>query len=215
MNVDRPQTRSRVIVLAAALAAFPAACSTDTKPPASAAGTAAPADIRTPAADGLTSTTALAPGSLVLSPDGLGPLTFGTQAAQALKGLTQALGRAETWRSIPGGTGCAATRVFTWKNLDVVVNEATAASGSLRGLVGWTVRSAEPALGLTTDQGIGIGATVADVREAYGDSVTIIHAGTGASLTISASGGGVITADVAGTGDRSRVQTLRAGTVCQ
>lgn len=202
-----------MVLVAAALTILTTACSNDNERASFAGGVDAPAESQTPAADASTTTTPLSAASIALSPDGLGPLTFGTQAARALHGLTEAFGRAENWRLVPAGAACAATRIFTWKNLDVLVNEATAESGSTRGLVGWTLRGTKPTLDLRTDRGIGIGSTVAAVRAAYGDTHKIVQDEHGPLLTIPGSSG-LITGDLDGLGDASRIQTLRAGTVC-
>lgn len=204
---------AHMILLAAALATLTIACSNETQRASVGGSMEAPPETRTPASDASTTTTGLTAGEVVLSPDGLGPLAFGTQAAQALKGLTQAFGRAENWRHVPESSGCPATRIFTWKTLDVLVNEVTAASGSMRGLVGWNLRGAESAFDLRTEGGVGIGSTVAAVRAAYGEAVTIAQANPASVLTMPGSGG-VMTGELDGQGDRGKIRTLRAGIVC-
>lgn len=204
--------RSHMLLVAAGLTILVTGCSGDGERASFAGGVNAPAESPTPTADTSTTTSPLTAGTIVLSPDGLGPLAFGTQAARALHGLTQALGRAENWRLVPADGACAATRIFNWKNFDVIVNEATAESGSTRGLVGWMLRGTEPTLDLKTDRGIGIGSTVAAVRAAHGD-LTIVQGEDGPMLTIPGSSG-LITGELDGLGDASKIQTLRAGTVC-
>jgi hypothetical protein len=156
-----------------------------------------------------TPTTALSPASVVLAPDGLGSLAFSTQSARAMNGLTQAFGRAEHITVVPEGANCGATRIFRWKNFDVLINEVSARSGGAPGLAGWALGAAAPSLGLKTDKGIGIGSTVAAVRAAYGPAVTI----AGATLEIRAANG-VITGELDGPNNAARVKTLRAGAAC-
>ena len=157
-----------------------------------------------------TATTALSRASVVLAPDGLGSLAFGMQAARAMNGLTQAFGRAEQITPVPEGANCGATRMFRWKDFDVLINEVTARSGGNPGLVGWALGAPAPgSLGLKTDKGIGIGSTVAAVRAAYGPAATI----AGTTLEIRAANG-VITGALDGPNDAARVRTLRAGASC-
>jgi len=157
---------------------------------------------------------ALTRAEIVLAPDGLGPVPFGTQAAQALKALTQALGRAESFTVVPPSTGCGATRIFRWKDLAVLVNEVSARSGARPGLVGWSVAaSASPSLGLQTGNGISVDSTVAAVRKAYGASVAIAQGEHGPVLTIQTPNG-VITGQLDGPSETSRVSSLEAGVSC-
>jgi len=173
-------------------------------------------DVKTPVFTGpestepTTATTALGRRSVILAPDGLGSLPFGTQAARAMKGLTQAFGRAENITVVPPGASCEATRIFHWKDFDVLINEVSARSGGAPGLAGWAVGAPAPAsLGLKTEKGIGMGSTVAAVRAAYGPAVTI----AGTKLEIRAEGG-VISGELDGPNDVGRVKTLRAGATC-
>lgn len=204
----------RVVLAAVALTVVASGCNNGGERASFAGGVGATTEEASSSPDVSTTSTTLAAESLVLSPDGLGPVPFGTQAAVALSGLTQALGRAENWTPVTAGATCGATRVFTWKNFDVIVNEATAASGGMRGLVGWRVRDTAPTfLDLKTEKGIGLGSTVAAVRAAYGDSVSMAQGDQGPVLTMTAASG-VITADLDGGGDLNTVRSLRAGASC-
>ena len=203
----------RVALAAAILVAATAAC-TGPKDKASSSGA-----VETPVFTGpestepTTATTPLSRAAVVPAPDGLGALPFGTQAARAMNGLTQALGRAETVTLVPEGANCGATRVFRWNDFDVLINEVTARSGGNPGLVGWAMGAPAAApLGLKTDKGIGIGSTLAAVKAAYG-AVTVAQGANGPALVIRAANG-VITGDLDGPGDASRVKTLRAGASC-
>lgn len=203
----------RAVLVAAVLAALTTACGTDKERASFSGGVDTPVGSLTPGTDGSTTTTTLTAGSVVLSSDGLGPVAFGTQAARAMDGLTQALGRADSWGAVPAGLACAATRVFTWKNFDVFVNEVTAGSRSRPGLVGWAIRNAEPTLNLKTERGISVGSTVAAVKAAYGDNMKILPGELGPTLSITDATGS-ITGELDGLGDANKVRTLRAGTAC-
>jgi hypothetical protein len=204
---------SPMVLVAAALTMLTAACSNDSGGTSFAGGVDTPNESRPPATEPSTTTTPMTSGSIILSPDGLGPVAFGTQAAVALNGLTQAFGRAEQWSLVPAGGACAATRIFTWKNFEVLVNEATSTSSSTRGLVGWALRGTEPTLDLRTEKGVGIGSRVAAARAAYGDSLESAQGPGGPTLTIPGSSGS-ITAELDRLGDAGKIQTLRAGTAC-
>lgn len=205
---------SRVAMLAVALTVPLAACATSPKR-SSADGSVAPwATAPAAANESSTTGTAVSAASLVLSPDGLGAVPFGTQAARALHGLTQALGQAETVGQIPEGMDCGATRIFRWKNLDVLVNEASARSGSRPGLVGWSMGVAgSTSLDLRTDKDVGIGSTVGTLKAAYGESVSVIQGEPRATFEITVPDG-LMTAEAEGLGDADKVLSLRAGTSC-
>jgi len=204
----------RVALMAASLVVVTAAC-TSPKEKASSPGAVQETPVFTgpEAAEPSTATTPLSLAAVIPAPDGIGPLTFGTQAARAMNGLTQALGRAENITVIPPNTNCGATRVFRWKDFEVLINEVTARSGGNPGLVGWAMGAAAPAgLGLKTDKGVGIGSTLAAVKAAYGP-VTVAQGPNGPTFVIRVASG-VITGELAGTGDSGRVKTLRAGASC-
>ena len=152
--------------------------------------------------------------SIVLSGDGLGALPFGQQAAQALAGLTEALGRAETWKVLPAGGECGATRVFTWQNFDVLVNEATATSGRARGLVGWKLgEGGTTPWTFKTAADIGIGSTVAALTAAYGSNMSLSSDEAGPVVTLTTPKG-PITGRLDRLGDTGTIRSLRAGTAC-
>ena len=207
----------RVALAAVSLAAVTAACTSPTSPKEKASSSGA---VETPvftgpeSAEPSTATTALSLAAVVPAPDGLGAaLPFGMQAARAMNGLTQALGRAENVTVVPADANCGATRIFRWKDFDVLINEVTARSGGNPGLVGWAMGAAAPAaLGLKTDKGIGVASTLAAVKAAYGP-VTVAQGPNGPTLVIRAANG-VITGDLDGTKDNSRVKALRAGASC-
>ena len=200
----------RVALAAVCLVVGSAACTSPPKDKASMKG-----DVQTPftgpePTEPTTATTALSLTALVLAPDGIGPVPFGMQAARAMNGLTQALGRAETVTPVPDSANCGATRIFRWKDFDVLINEVTARSGGTPGLVGWSLGATAPSsVGLKTDKGIGIGSTLAAVRTAYGSAVTV--AGTTFAIR---GANNVMTGELEGPNAAGRVKTLRAGASC-
>jgi hypothetical protein len=205
---------SRLALIALGLTLLTAGCTSGKATSSAAGGVAATAPTATPSTDASTTSTALSATALVLSADGLGPLTFGTQAARALSGLTQALGHAEKVTPVPAGSTCGATRIFQWKNLDVVVNEVTAGSGVTAGLVGWYLGAPAPtSLDLRTDKGIGVGSTIGALKAAYGASVSFVQGGQGHAVKIDAPNG-VITGQVDGLGNANKLLNLRAGHLC-
>jgi hypothetical protein len=210
--VDRRVVSSALIALCLAVAT--AGCGTS-KGGASFSGNVDPGPgLSAPATENGTSTTTLTAADLVLAADGLGPLRFGTQAAMALAGLTQALGKAEAPTPVPVGAACGATRVFRWENLSVFVNEVSGRSGSATGLVGWSLAGTAPtALGLTTDKSVGIGSTVKALRTAYGDGLALRAGDHGPAFTITTPTG-AITGALDAITDTGKVLTLQAGTVC-
>lgn len=199
----------RVALAAAILAVVTASCTSPPKDAASMKG-----DVKPPVSLGpdstepTTSTTALSVTALVLAPDGLGALPFGMQAARAMNGLTQALGRAETITPVPATANCGATRIFGWKDFKVLVNEVTSQSGGNPGLAGWSLGATAPAA-LKTDKGIGIGSTLAAVKAAYGPTVTVA-----APTFAIREANSAISGELEGSGDSAKVKALRAGVSC-
>ena len=200
----------RVTVVAMSLVVVTAACTSPPKDKASMKGDVKASVVTAPeSTEPTTATTALSSAALVLTADGIGPLPFGMQAARAMNGLTQALGRAETVTTVPPGVNCGATRMFRWKDFDVLINEVSARSGGNPGLAGWSVNATAASAGLKTDKGIGIGSTMAAVRAAYGSVITI--AGTTFKIRGTNS---VITGELDGGSDAARVKKLSAGVSC-
>ncbi|HEV7534685.1 MAG TPA: hypothetical protein VGP90_03570 [Acidimicrobiia bacterium] len=168
-----------------------------------------------PAPEATTTTVALTPASLMLAADGLGArLHFGTQAARALSGLDQALGKAAPPTPVAEPVACGATRIFRWADLAVVVNEVSGRSGAALGFVGWALGASAPAgTDLKTDKGIGIGSTVRSLRAAYGDTVVFAPGPHGPGFTITTTTG-PMTGELDAQGDSGRIRALQAGTVC-
>jgi hypothetical protein len=208
----------RLIVAALGFALLAAGCGGGggAKAPASTAGGSVEPTTMPPSAvpeAPTSSTMALRADALVLRADGIGPLAFGTQAAVAMGRLTQALGQAEKVTPVSAAGVCGATRIFTWKNFAVLINEVSARTGGNPGLVGWWLgEPASGALTMKTDKGISVGSTVGAVKAAYGSAVTVANASP-ATLQI-AGANGAITGELEGRGDAAKVRALQAGTVC-
>jgi len=201
---------SRLGLVALALLALTAACSGGGSPQRArlSGGVEPPPETAAQPEPSTSSTAALSAAAVVLAPDGLGPLAFGTQAARSMEALTQAFGRAETIVPLPAGSACGATRTFHWKGFAVWINEVTGQSGGTPGLVGWSLTAPAPA-DLKTATGIGLGSTAAAVKAAYGPAATR----SGAAMTITAPNG-TVTADLAGATDSSPVKAIHAGVTC-
>jgi len=152
--------------------------------------------------------------SLAPAADGLGPVIFGTEAARALAELTQALGPSEKPTLVAAGTSCDATRMFQWRNLQVLVNEVMPGAGTTAGFVGWSLTAGgRVPLSLKTDKGVGIGSTLAALRSTYGGNLAIVQTEPVPVFTITTPAG-VITGQLDGQAPASTVRTLRAGTFC-
>jgi hypothetical protein len=201
---------SRLGLVALALLALTAACTGGGGPQRArlSGGVEPPPETAVQPEPSTSPTAALSATAVVLMPDGLGPLPFGTQAARSMEALTQAFGRAETIVPLPAGSTCGATRTFHWKGFAVWINEVTGQSGGKPGLVGWSL-TAPTTADLRTATGIGLGSTAAAVKAAYGSAA----ARSGPTMTITAPNG-TITADLAGATDSSPVKAMHAGVTC-
>lgn len=119
--------------------------------------------------DASTSSTSGAPAApkVVLQPEGLGVVAFGDSKSAVVAALTTALGP-------PDGTGqgceLAGTDVTTtsWKELTVQFADSEFDAYSVQ-----PDDDASAALDLKTEDGIGIGSTVAQLKSVYGDRLTI------------------------------------------
>lgn len=202
----------KVTAVALSLIALPAACSNG-RNDRSFNGFETRAQTPT-AAEMTTTTQPLSMAELDLSADGLGPVSFGTQAARALGLLSQALGRAGNSKTVPADASCQVTRIFSWKGLDVLVNEVGARGAGRAGLVGWSIgASTESTPDLKTDKGIGVGSTLEGVKRAYGEPTGTDQGPNGPTATITTPDG-VLIAQLDGLSPTSKVKTLQAGVSC-
>lgn len=205
------ETRLLGVVLLSAALLGAGACSDDKKEPATTT-TAAPTTVTTEAT---TTTVALTKESIVLSPNGLGTLTFGTNAASTIRILTTALGPAEKNTNLPAGQACGATRRLSWANLQVLVNEVGSTSGAGKpGFAGWYLGApAGPALDFKTEKGTAIGSTGAALKAAYGTDVVIARGeeGPGFNITLAK---GIMLGQLDVLGDAGKVRNIQAGSYC-
>lgn len=107
------------------------------------------------------------PSEIVLGATGLGPIEFGASRAEVLSDLESRFGAPDE-----SGPGCELRgpdyTFVRFKDLfvsfegDVFVDYNTGVS-----------QDGDPVLDLKTERGIGVGSTVADLKEAYGDRLSI------------------------------------------
>ena len=175
--------------------------------------TAAPTTTSTAAT---TTTALLTKDQIVLAADGVGAIKFGNNAANTIRRFMDALGEPEKNTPLPVGTACGATRRLHWANFQVLVNEVTSASGAGKpGFAGWFLGPPTAApLDFKTEKGITVGSTVAQLRAAYGDDLTVAGRGEeGPGFTITAPGG-IMLGLLSAAGDTGKVKDIQAGNYC-
>ena len=163
-----------------------------------------------------TTTAPLTKDQIVLAADGVGAIKFGNNSANTIRLFMDALGQPEKNTPLPAGTACGATRRLHWANFQVLVNEVTSASGAGKpGFAGWFLGPPTAApLDLKTEKGITVGSTVAQLKAAYGDDVTVAGRGEeGPGFTIVAPGGIMLGLLSAGT-DAGKIKDIQAGNYC-
>ncbi len=140
-----------------------------TEPPTTPAPTEAPATTAAPS-------TTVAPATAVLARDGLGVVPFGTDADGAVAALTAVLGPPTEdtgWVDPLTISSCAGTelRRVSWGALAILLGDPAATGTGLRQFFASSygnVAGVEPQpAGLVTPEGIGLGASVADLKAAY------------------------------------------------
>jgi hypothetical protein len=153
--------------------------------------------------------------SLVLSPDGLGPLHFGEASGSVVGRLTTALGRPDKDAPVPPEKRCGATRLVEWSNLQILVNDAPDAPSRSTGFVGWFygLPSPKPSLFLKTENGVGLGTTVAALKAAYGDGVDIERGEQGPAFSVMAESG-ILLGQLTSMADTGMVTYLQSGSFC-
>jgi hypothetical protein len=153
--------------------------------------------------------------SLLLSPDGLGPLHFGEPTGSMVGRLTTALGIPDKDAPVPPEKRCGATRVVEWSNLQILVNDAPDARAGSSGFVGWFygITSPRPSLFLKTENGVGLGTTVAALKTTYGEGVDIERGEQGASFSVMAESG-ILLGALSSMADNGMVLNLQSGNFC-
>src|SRR5688572_20829113 len=189
------------------------ACGGDGDKESATTTTAAPTTTSTAAT---TTTAVLTKDQIVLAADGVGAIKFGNNSANTIRRFMDALGEPEKNTPLPAGTACGATRRLHWANFQVLVNEVTSASGAGKpGFTGWFLGPPTAApLDLKTEKGITVGSTVAELKTAYGDDLTVAGRGEeGPGFTITAPGGIMLGLLTAGS-DAGKVKDIQAGNYC-
>jgi hypothetical protein len=163
-----------------------------------------------------TTTGPLTKEQIVLAPDGVGGVKFGNNSANTIKRFMDALGQPEKNTPLPAGTACGATRRLHWANFQVLVNEVTSTAGAGRpGFAGWFLGPATgTALDFKTEKGIGVGSTVAALKAAYGEDVSVQARGEqGPGFTITQPTGIIVGLLTLAT-DAGKVKNIQAGNYC-
>jgi hypothetical protein len=189
------------------------ACGGDGDKESATTTTAAPTTTSTAAT---TTTVPLTKDQIVLAADGVGAIKFGNNSANTIRRFVEALGEPEKNTLLPARTACGATRRLHWANFQVLVNEVTSASGAGKpGFTGWFLGPPTTApLDFKTEKGITVGSTVAQLKAAYGDDLTVAGRGEeGPGFTIVAPGGIMLGLLSAGT-DAGKVKDIQAGNYC-
>jgi hypothetical protein len=206
---ERPRRAALIVLVVVLLTA--AACS-DGKKESPTTTSAAPTTAST---ESTTTTVALTKESIVLAPDGLGTLTFGTNSARSINLLMQALGTPEKNTPLPVGTACGATRRLTWGNFQALLNEVGSTSGAGKpGFAGWFLgpagANAQP---FKTEKGITIGSTVAALKAAYPEVNVAGRGEEGPGFTVTLPKGIMLGLLSAAT-DAGKIKDIQAGSYC-
>jgi hypothetical protein len=201
--------------LAVAVAVMLGACSggpsDEAAPPTTTSSGAPPATVTT------TSAPAGSAGAVELKPDGIGDLAFGAGEAEARAALTRAFGPPTFDETLPAEScSTGATRRVSWSDLVVLLGPGD--GGGLT-MVGWTYGTPDPPASpaLTTAEGIGVGATVAELRSAYGDRVEVAEDEAAGVVRFSAQGSRYqlpLSGVLSGPGDTGTVRAIYAGSYC-
>lgn len=164
---------------------------------------------------------------VVLSRDGLGVARFGDEAEAALAKLRDAMGTPNTlskWlpmeRSLWGTCPGSEVRGAKWGDLWVLFSDRSELSEQ-RHLSGWLLGGSS-ALGRTelkTSEGIGLSSTLAELRAAYGDRLTLEPSGLGQRFFVEPAegekaGSRLLAGTVSGDEDDDTVGSLRGGLAC-
>jgi len=174
-----------------------------------------------------TTSTTLPPSEiLILGPENIDGIMFGTDAEQAITSFEEILGPPNSdtgWVPPVNGEGdqiygpCPGTliRVLEWPNLTTVYTDAQtqwADEGTRHFFFYSYVLFDVDLLGLKTAEGIGLGSTTEDLRAAYGDTVEITSDEFGDYFSVSVPPPGVLWGFL--TGPDGTVVSIQGGTGC-
>lgn len=163
---------------------------------------------------------------LILGPENIDGIDFGTDADQTVASFEEILGPPTDdtgWVPPVDSEGvqvygpCPGTliRVVDWSNLKTVYTNAQTqwgAEGTRHFFFYSYVLFDSDVLGLSTAEGIGLGSTVEDLRAAYGDTIDIISDEFGDYFNVSVPAPGVLWGFL--TGPDGTVMSIQGGTGC-
>lgn len=214
------------LLLALLLALAAAACDRGTEAPAPGEAAGGESDEEADHEDERDATVPDSAG-VVLSRGGLGVAQFGDEAEAALANLREAMGTPNTlskWlpmeRSLWGVCPGSEVRGAKWGDLWVLFSDRSELSDE-RHLSGWMLGGSS-ALGRTelkTTEGIALGSTLAELREAYGQRLSLEPFELGQRFTVAPAegekaGSRLLAGTVSGEEDDDTVRTLRGGLPC-
>lgn len=147
---------------------------------------------------------------VVLAPDGLGVVRFGDPAVLVLDRLTTLLGAPLDDRPLGSCPTGQADRLVQFAELGVVL---AGGEGAAQRFVAWDIGLASGAFPeLRTEAGVGVGATVTELRSAYPGAVRVTGDDAfGPSFELRLPNGGVMSGTLTGTRSDDTVVTLGAG----
>ncbi|MCZ7536577.1 MAG: hypothetical protein M5T61_12180 [Acidimicrobiia bacterium] len=176
----------------------------------------------TPDTTAVAPTTVAAGSAVVLRTDGLGVTSFGDLPEYTVAALTMELGEPTGDATEPSfssfGT-CPGTtlRAVEWDGLAVLITDGATAYGVEGGphFFAYLYRSGGGA-SLVTQEGVGVGSSVADLRAAYGEALQVNagEEGGGPSFSVGPTGPGAMYGFLEGTDDADAVTAIEAGQVC-
>lgn len=171
----------------------------------------------------------VAASDLLLQPEGLGPLPFGTDAARTLSTLSEALGSPDNdsgW--LPADVEslqCPGTRarMVSWGSLTVYLSDGPTAWGpdGFDHFFAYTYAIGEGASApegpsLRTSEGLRLGDTLSRSSAIYGDtSIIRNHPQRGTILEVEVPGPGYLWGVFSGSGEEDPLLSLRGGTGCR
>lgn len=199
---------------------------TTTRPSTTAAPTtssSAPTTTIPPTTDTTMSTTTTLP-PLVLEPDGLGAVDFGATSEEVISAVTERLGPASSdsgWVNARGNFGtCPGTivRVTRWHSLRLYFGDGPTQFAEEGPHFFYYVQSSvdtETIIDLTTAAGIGIGSSVAQLKEAYPDELVIESTVRfGATFHLAGSDPGLLAGLLTESVDTGQVTAISGGFGC-
>ncbi|MDP9452792.1 MAG: hypothetical protein M3P97_05275 [Actinomycetota bacterium] len=145
---------------------------------------------------------------LVLGPEGLGAVAFGDPAGEVVAELARLLGPPVDDAPLASCPTGEVDRLVQFGGLTVLLGGP---DGAPR-FVGWDLEPGSgPAASLVTAEGVGIGATLAELRAAYGSRLVLTEGPFAPGFGVGARAPGRLSGTLTGTGAADTVATLSAG----